>query len=116
MNSSKDNMARWRRNNPAKRILSNIKQRNNIDLDEVWIQERLDRGTCEVTGISFEFPEYGSKPRGFNYHPWTASVDKIIPELGYRKENCRLVVWAYNRAKGLWSDEVVLQLARGVVK
>lgn len=115
MASSKENMARWRKNNPAKRILSNIKQRNNIDIDEQWIQERLDVGLCEATGIAFSFPEYGTKACGFNYHPWSASVDKIDPSKGYVKENCRLVVWAFNRAKGLWSDEDMLRLAKGIV-
>lgn len=110
----KNVMAKWRAENPAKKILSNIKTRNNIDLDEEWIQERLDNGICEVTGIPFEFPEYGSNKRGFNHHPWTASVDKIDPSKGYRKDNCQLVVWAYNRAKGLWDEDVMIKLAKGM--
>jgi len=112
-NSNK--MATWRQKNPAKRILSNLKQRNNIDIDEAWIQKRLDSGVCEATGIKFKSPErYGQKV-GFNHYPWTPSVDKINPNGGYRKSNCRLVVWSFNRAKGLWGDDIVVQLSKGVM-
>ena len=112
-NTSK--MAEWRRKNPAKKLLSNLKQRGNIDIDEQWIQERLDAGVCEVTGIEFEFPNYGEGARGFNHYPWNASVDKVNPNGGYRKDNCKLVVWAYNRAKGLWTDEDMVKLAKGIL-
>jgi len=108
-------MAEWRRKNPAKRILSNLKQRGNIDLDEKWIQERLDKGVCEVTGIPFEYFEYGTTKPGFNYNPFGPSVDKINPDEGYKKSNCRLVCWAYNRAKGIWSDEVIKKMCKGVI-
>lgn len=110
----KNKMAEWRRLNPAKKILSNIKTRNNIDLDVAWIQERLDAGVCEATGISFQFPKYGAKA-GFNHYPWNPSVDKIDPNGGYCKANCRMVVWAFNRAKGLWDDDIVIKLAKGVI-
>lgn len=116
---TKDNqkikMAQWRKDNPAKKILSNIKSRNNIDLDVEWIQERLNNGKCEVTNIPFSFPEYGCNAKGFNHFPWTPSIDKIDPSLGYCKSNCRMVVWAYNRAKGLWGDDIIIKLAEGVI-
>ena len=108
-------MAKWRTKNPAKKILSNIKSRNNIDIDEQWIQDRLNKGICEVTGIKFEFMEYGKGKAGFNHHPWTPSVDKIDPNGGYRQSNCQLVVWAYNRAKGLWSEDIMLKLGKGII-
>lgn len=113
--NNKNKMALWRMNNPAKRILSNINTRNNIDIDLEWIQERLDKGVCEVTGIKFETPEYGANATGFNHFPWTPSIDKVVPTLGYKKSNCKMVVWAYNRAKGLWTDDVVIKLAKGVI-
>jgi len=107
-------MAEWRRKNPAKRLLSSINQRNNIDIDLEWIQERLDKGICEVTGIPFEFVErYGGKA-GFNHFPWNPSIDKVDPNGGYKKSNCQLVVWAYNRAKGIWDINVMKKLAEGM--
>ncbi len=111
---SKNAMAKWRKENPAKRILSNIKSRGNIDLDLEWVQERLDVGRCEVTNIKFETINYGEGKRGYNHTPWTPSIDKIDPIKGYTKENCQMVVWAYNRAKGLWGEDIMAKLAKGM--
>lgn len=47
-------------------------------------------------------------------NPWSPTIDRRDPTVGYTVENCRLVVWAYNAAKNSWSDEVVLQLAEAL--
>jgi hypothetical protein len=111
----RNKMAEWRMNNQAKKILSNIKTRNNIDIDLEWIQSRLDAGVCEVTGIKFTAPIYGQNAKGFNHFPWIPSIDKVDPNGGYCKSNCKMVVWAYNRAKGLWTDEDMVILAKGIL-
>ena len=55
----------------------------NLDID--WLELHIAEMTCSVTGHYLEFcPE---KP----HHPWRPSIDKIIPELGYTKNNCRVV-------------------------
>lgn len=110
-------MAEWRRKNPAKRILSTIRSRcPETDLDEDWLNERLELGVCEITGLPFEEADYGSMPPGFNHNPWTASVDRIDPKKSYMKNNCRLVVWCFNRARGLWEDDIILTMARALAE
>jgi hypothetical protein len=112
----KNVMAKWRTENKAKAYLSNIKGRDtNTDLDLEWIQSKIDKGVCEVTGIPFQFPIHGEHKRGFNHLPWNLSIDRIDPNKGYTKDNCRAVVWAYNRAKGIWTDDTILTLARGII-
>lgn len=112
----RNTMAEWRKNNPAKRILSNLKQRDNLtDITEEWINKKLKKGVCEATGIKFVNTEYGTVKSGFNFNPWAPSVDRINHELGYKKNNCRLVVWAFNRARGKWADEDMIKLAKGIL-
>ena len=83
------------------------KQKNlGYELDPFWVRERIDTGRCEVTNIPFEI-KVGS--------PWMPSIDRIDSSKGYTKENSRLVVWAFNRARGTFSDDVMLRLARAIV-
>ena|ERR1700761_7387173 len=61
-----------------------------------WIKNKYEIGKCDVTGLSFEF----NKKRGM----LSPSVDRIIPELGYTPENCRMVLWWFNIAKHKLDD------------
>ena len=97
--------------NPAERINTFAKRRakrKNIEyeLDADWVRERIDGGHCEVTKIPFAL-QTGS--------PWIPSIDRIDSDKGYTKSNSRLVVWAFNRARGPQSDDVMLRLARAIV-
>jgi hypothetical protein len=73
-----------------------------------WIEERLTAGTCEVTGLPFGNVDSGHDPRA-------PSIDRLDSSLGYTPDNCRLVVWVYNRAKFIWTDAVILEMARALV-
>lgn len=77
-------------------------------LTRAWIRERLTSGVCEVTGIAFAIG-------GFKAGPWSPSLDRKSPRLGYTPENVQVVVWSYNAAKGTWTDGDVLTLAEAVV-
>jgi hypothetical protein len=72
-----------------------------------WVQERVDRGRCEVTNITFQ-----SLPRG---NPFCASLDQKRPQGGYTPENAQVVVCIYNLAKNKWSHEDVLTLAKALI-
>lgn len=74
-----------------------------FDLDYEWVYERVSAGHCSVTGLPFNFS--GGK------HPFGPTLDRIVPEGGYTKENTQVVVWAYNAAKGVGTHEDVMALA-----
>lgn len=87
-------------------LLLAAKQRSkNVTITRAWIQERLDRGYCEVTGLPFVIDANAIA------NPWSPSLDQRIPGQGYTPENTQLVVWIYNVSKGSWTHSDVLTLA-----
>lgn len=82
----------------------------NVTITKQWIQERLDRGYCEVTGLPFTLTANKIS------NPWSPSLDQKIPGQGYTPENTQLVVWIYNVAKGSWNHEDVEILAEAVMR
>jgi len=77
-----------------------------FDLTPEWYDAEFEKG-CAVTGLPLD--PNGSKT------PFTAHVDKRIPENGYLQSNCRLVCACYNLAKKHWTDADVLRMARALV-
>lgn len=83
-----------------------------VDLDVEWIINKF-KGKCEVTGLSFEMNNIGK-----NYasrHQLTPSIDRIVPNKGYVKSNCRMVIWWFNVAKQTFSDRDLWHLCNLVV-
>ena len=78
------------------------------ELDRPWIEELLREGKCAVSGIDFVF-EVKSRS------PWKTSIDRINPNRGYIKDNCRLVCFAYNTLKGIGTDQEALFIANALV-
>ena len=96
----------------AKNLLRGAKQRAKkktipFDLTLSWIREKLSSKKCEVTSLPFCFD--GGK------HPFGPTIERVIPEKGYTRENCKLVIWAYNAAKGCGTHDHVLTMARALV-
>lgn len=73
-----------------------------FSLTREWIAERLERGHCAVTGLQFVLETGGGK--GHRTNSFSPSVDRIKQDGGYTQDNCRLVVWIYNRARGAFPD------------
>ena len=99
----------------AKAMWHNAKTRakeNNysFDLTEEWIENKLINGFCEVTNLPFVITYLTGK------QPWAPSLDKIDPLKGYTMDNTRVVVWLYNAAKNVFSDNDVLLMANALVK
>lgn len=63
------------------------------DIDLHWIKERVDKGKCELTGIAFNYKQYGRRKY------FAPSVDRIDNNKGYYKNNCRVVLCWLNLAK-----------------
>lgn len=82
--------------------------RDGNQLTPEWILNKLNVGICEVTGIPFT---YGLNAR----NPWSPSLDRIDPSVGYTLENTRMVVWIYNAAKNVFSDSDVMLMAHALV-
>lgn len=85
----------------AMAILAKAKGRRGLNtencVDLEWVEERLSRGLCELSGLPLEF---GRGKRG----PYSPSIDRIDSALGYSKDNCRIVLWSLNAAFGNWGS------------
>lgn len=82
-----------------------------VTITTTWIAKRLKRGMCEVTGLPLDL----SQPNG-ERGPFSPSLDQKIPGGGYTIENTQVVCWIYNSAKGSWSHDDVIKLARAVLQ
>jgi hypothetical protein len=87
------------------------KQNLQFDLDIAWILSNLDK--CPKMGVDFQIENRGKSYK--DRKPYTPSVDKIDPKLGYTKENCQVVTWWYNVAKQTFSDDELLEFCKKVV-
>jgi hypothetical protein len=102
----------------ARYMLHNAKQRARaagavFSLTREWITLRLRAGICEVTGLGFIFKSGTGTGHG---SPWAPSIDRIDPAMGYTPENCRVVVWIFNCAKNVGTDEDVHVLASALCR
>lgn len=83
-----------------------------FSLPREWVVARVVNGKCEVTGVKFDLSKRGERYAS----PLAPSIDRIHPKLGYIPDNCRMVIWAYNAAKGNGTDEHVLIMAKALVE
>lgn len=80
-----------------------------FDLTIKWGEARWT-GFCELTGLPFE-DGIGKGKHG----PYSASVDRIVPELGYVQNNCRIVLLAVNQMKSVGTDEQMYAIAEALL-
>lgn len=97
----------------VRRLLSHVRSKGPTDIDAEWIELRLRRGLCEVTGIPFFMEE--------KRHPMMPFIDRIdSSQKGYMRSNCQMVLWCLNSFKGTATQDVFLKslhkVARAVVK
>lgn len=86
-----------------------IKKGVPFDLDVEWARATWT-GKCAITGIPFAGIGVGV------VSPFSATVDRIVPEKGYVKGNCRFVLHAINNMKGSGTDEDMVAIARRIVE
>ena len=104
--------AKNRRDNYAKHLYRELRSRAmnrklpfNIKLS--YIEGAMKKGKCEVSGLPFQY----SDRRG----PFSMSIDKIKPKLGYVTGNVRAVLWCVNAALGAWGLDVALPVFHAIV-
>jgi len=80
-----------------------------FDLTPAWVADRLHNGVCEVTGLPFDFVTEDDKR-----NPYAPSIDRKDSRRGYTQDNCQMVIWMYNAAKGEGADDDVSLMARAM--
>jgi len=81
---------------------------NQFTITTNQIGQAIQSGKCAITGLPFDL----SKP----FSPLTPSLDQIIPGRGYTKTNTQIVSLIYNLAKGNWSHDDVIRMAKSLMK
>jgi hypothetical protein len=74
-------------------------------LRELWT------GRCELTGLKFVI-----SPSLHGPHPYAASLDKIVPKLGYVEGNVRFILQCLNLFKYTGTDEQMYLVAAALLK
>ena len=75
------------------------------------VAKRIEAGVCEMTGLAFSL-----RPTRLNVHdPFSPSLDRHDRSKGYTPENTRVVVTAFNVAKGQWPLDTFEAVARGFI-
>jgi hypothetical protein len=76
------------------------------DITIGWLQERLEAGICEETGLPFDLQQSGLK------QPYAPSIDRIDNARGYSQDNCRVILWALNVAFNSWGEDVFNKISK----
>lgn len=79
-----------------------------FDLDHEWAEKRWT-GRCELTGIEFSAKQPGG-PGMFS-----PSIDRIVPERGYVKDNCRFILHAVNSFRQNGTDAQMVEIAKALI-
>lgn len=91
---------------------SRAKRKNiTFELDRNWIEDKLKIGTCELTGLKFDF----SLPTQKRSNPFAPSLDRIDSLKGYTKENTRLVLNSVNMALNEFGLEHLILISKAIV-
>lgn len=77
------------------------------DLTKEWAEKRWT-GRCELTGMKFVVAAK-------TMSPYSPSLDRIDPKLGYTQGNCRFILMGVNSLKNTGTDEDVMRIAEAIV-
>lgn len=92
--------------------LSSKKNSYAFDLDYEWVMKRILTGKCSITGIDFDYSNASYSVTA----PFKPSIDRIDNTKGYTKDNCQVVCYIYNRAKGDYRTEDLERMIQSYIK
>ena len=92
------------------------KQNLPFNLSIEWVRERISNGICEVTKLPLILVNQHTYNTQNNMQPFSPSIDRIVPSLGYIESNCRLVCSIFNLCKHHWTDDDVKKFAQAYIK
>ena len=72
------------------------------NLTSDWLKTKLAVGICEATGLPFKY-----RPKNSTLNPFLPSIDRIDSNKGYTRENCRVVITAFNLLKSDFDEETL---------
>ena len=104
---------KWRAENRGRALTTVARHRAKVrglqfDLDPENIQQRVDAGACELTGIPFDL----TKPRAWN----APSLDRIDSTGGYTTDNVRVVLYSLNVMANTWGPQRILEIASAIME
>ena len=110
---------RRQRNSPEKRaqvmrqgVKDEAKRKGvQFDLSLAWFQVRLDAGICEMTGMAFDFEKTGTGRTAHN----APSIDRVVHGGDYTVANCRMVLFALNRALSDVGEDRMVAIFKAVI-
>jgi len=86
-------------------------------ISQEWLYEKILLGRCEKTGIPFvldaENHNDSVTSKGQVRNPWAPSIDRVDSSKGYTEDNCVIVCYVYNMAKGSFDESVLEMFCRG---
>ena len=83
-----------------------------LTLEDMHILWERCEGRCSVSGLDFSLERFD---HARVKHPFGPSIDRIDPMKGYTLANTRLVCTAANFAMNQWGQDVLRQIAYGMV-
>lgn len=87
------------------------KQKFEINISAEWIEKKLKKGTCELTGLPFDF----TPSKNTHFNKYAPSLDRIDSAKGYTTDNVRVVLCAVNIALGQYTDEEMLPILKAMI-
>lgn len=82
-----------------------IQKKVPFNLTLQFVFDKMKSGLCEETGLKFVISKDVR-------NPFSPSIDKIIPSLGYIEGNVRIILWALNAFKSNYSDAEIYPIAK----
>ena len=73
-------------------------------LTKKWVMDRLGSGICQDTGMAFDLSMTGGRNK------LAPSIDRHDLSQGYTPINCRVVIWAWNNARGVYGTRFLLEM------